>query len=73
MIALQAVYDQGRIFFPFNAPEHEGPLQVLVIFPGEMDPASNGLPTTGCSGLCLCGGIPDDPTNFGQLEPPFNH
>lgn len=35
MKAVKALYEDGRVFFPFHAPEFEGPLAVLVIFPGE--------------------------------------
>jgi len=42
MRAVPALYQDGRVFFHFDYPEYEGPVSVLVIFPGdELDePAS---------------------------------
>ena len=34
MRAIQAIFEDGRVFFPFHYPEFEGPVSVLVIFPG---------------------------------------
>ncbi len=35
MRAIQALYEDGRVFFPFHDPQYEGPVAVLVIFPDE--------------------------------------
>ena len=37
MRALPAIYEQGRIMFPFDFPEYEGPVSVLVVFPSELE------------------------------------
>ena len=40
MKAITALYQNGKVFFPFTHPECEGPVSVLVIFPDpqEEDP-----------------------------------
>lgn len=46
MKAMQAIYQDGKVFFPFTFPETEGPVQVLVIFPQDEDPMAEDLLTS---------------------------
>lgn len=54
MQAIQGVFDEGRVSFPFCYPEYEGPLVVLVVFPGRAevdDPHGEGSAER-CHGGC---------------------
>jgi len=35
MKALPAIYEGGRVTFPFHYPDFEGPVHIMVIFPSE--------------------------------------
>lgn len=48
MIAVHAIYEDGRIEFVFDAPRFSGPRAVLVIFPDE-DVAYESLDVSGGS------------------------
>ncbi len=39
MRAVTAIFEDGKIHFPFDYPDREGPVLVLVIFPDEMPEA----------------------------------
>ncbi len=37
MKALPAIFERGRIMFPFDFPAYEGPVSVIVVFPDTVD------------------------------------
>jgi len=35
MKAVQAIYENGEVIFPFKRPDDKGPIAILVIFPDD--------------------------------------
>lgn len=60
MIAREGIYEDGKVFFPFNFPDTDGPVQVMVIFPGNYgihDFTVSARPPLEQEEPCLCQAI----------------